>query len=267
MRILGKKIASKRSKFEALEKKRFEKLMAKFDRMENKINYATQKIRGRTEDTMGPSHVIAPHMVWLHEPFFVAAKARVKVSGIPDIRCFFLQSCLRSIANVEGDVAECGVREGKSSLFMLHAMNTHREFFLFDSFEGFSEPTTGKDSLHSAISGDTGERIFAGDVEKVRQTFAGRENVHIMQGWIPDRFNEVANRKFALVHVDVDLYEPTLASFEFFYERLTPNGMLICDDYGSGAYPGARSAMDEFFADKPEKPIELPQGQAFIVKR
>ena len=44
-------------------------------------------------------------------------------------------------------------------------------------------------------------------------------------------------------------------------------GFVICDDYGSGNYPGSRRAMDEFFADKPEKPVELPQGQAFIVKR
>ncbi len=120
------------SKFEAQEKWRYEKLMAKLDRLESKINYATLKIRGRTDDAKGPSHAIAPHMVWLHEPFFVSAKARVMVPGIPDIRCFFLQSCLRSLVNIEGDVAECGVREGKSSLYMLEALNTHREFFLFD---------------------------------------------------------------------------------------------------------------------------------------
>jgi O-methyltransferase len=255
------------SKSEKRDQWRHEKLMARLEKIEKKVDYATLKIRGKTEDTVAPTHIIAPHMVWLHEPFFVSAKARVKQPGIPDIRCFFLQSCLRSIANVAGDVAECGVREGKSALFMLEALNAPRDFFLFDSFEGLSDPVAGKDTLQSAIDAASGKRIFAGDIDKVRQTFAVRPNVHVMAGWIPERFAEVAERQFALVHIDVDLYEPTLASISFFYPRLERHGILICDDYGSGAYPGARRAMDEFFAEKTEKPIELPQGQAFVIKR
>lgn len=63
------------------------------------------------------------------------------------------------------------------------------------------------------------------------------------------------------------LYPPTLESLEFFYPRVHRQGMIICDDYGSGNYLGARAAMDEFFADKEEGIVELPQGQAFVVKR
>lgn len=249
------------------EAHRHDKLMARLEKIEKKIDYATLKIRGKDEAEGGPVHTIPAHMVWLHEPYFVAAKARVKVPGIPDIRCFFLQSCLRSIANVAGDIAECGVREGKSALFMLEALTVPRDIFLFDSFEGLSDPVAGKDTLASAIDPTTGLRIFAGDVDKVAARFHGRDNVRLLKGWIPDRFQDVEDRRFAFVHVDVDLFEPTLRSFDFFYPRLERHGVMVCDDYGSGAYPGARSAMDQFFADKPETPIELPQGQAFIVKR
>lgn len=233
---------------------------------DSRPDYATSKIRAKPS-VEKHEHVIAAHMVWLHEPFFVRAKARVRVPGIPDIRCFFLQSCLRSLDNVAGDVAECGVREGKSALFMLEAVNAERHFWLFDSFEGLSDPTKGKDSLASAMDPKDGKRIFAGDVEKVRTNFLGRDNVHLLAGWIPSRFAEVADRTFALVHIDVDLYRPTLESLEFFYPRVHRQGMIICDDYGSGNYPGARAAVDEFFADKEEGIVELPQGQAFVVKR
>ena len=82
-----------------------------------------------------------------------------------------------------------------------------------------------------------------------------------------ERFDEVGDRTFCLAHIGVGLYEPTRDSLAFFYPRLERHGMIICDDYGSGAYPGARLALDEFFADRPETPIELPQTQAFIVKR
>ena len=91
--------------------------------------------------------------------------------------------------------------------------------------------------------------------------------VRIYKGWIPERFPEVQNTTFSLVHIDVDLYEPTLESLKFFYERMTPCGVILCDDYGSLSCPGAKRAFDEFFSDKPEALIELPTAQALIVKK
>jgi O-methyltransferase len=89
---------------------------------------------------------------------------------------------------------------------MLEASAVERHFWLFDSFEGLFDSTKGKDSLVSAVDPKQGKRIFAGDVEKVRTYFLGRDNVHLLAGWIPARFGEISDRKFALVHIDVDLY-------------------------------------------------------------
>jgi O-methyltransferase len=229
------------------QKYHYTKVIARLEKLESKIDYATTKIRAHNPVPTKNPHVIPNHMVWQHQPFFVTAKSRINEVGIPDIRCYFLQSCLRSLDNVEGAVAECGVRQGKSALFMLNAQARKRKFFLFDSFEGLSDPTEGKDTLKSSIEPNTKERIFSVEVEQVRRTFQQYDNVTLMTGWIPNRFPEVANHNF--------------------YPRLSRHGILVCDDYGSAAYPGARAAMDEFFSDKPEKPVELPQGQAFIVKR
>jgi hypothetical protein len=86
-------------------------------------------------------------------------------------------------------------------------------------------------------------------------------------GWIPHTFAAVEDRRFALVHIDVDLHAPTHDALVFFFERLEPNGIVVCDDYGSAYCPGARKAFDEFFADRPESIIELPTGQALVVRR
>lgn len=85
-------------------------------------------------------------------------------------------------------------------------------------------------------------------------------------GWIPDRFPEIANRRFALVHLDVDLQQPTADALSFFYQRLVDRGILICDDYGFDTCPGARAAMDTFFADKPEPVLHLPTGQGLVIR-
>ena len=40
------------------------------------------------------------------------------------------------------------------------------------------------------------------------------------KGWIPERFDEVKDRTFSFVHIDVELYQPTYDSLEFFFPRL-----------------------------------------------
>lgn len=213
--------------------------------------------------------VVAPHMAWNRSDFYTEAfeKYGLEVSGCPEIRNYFLQSSLRSVEGLGGDVAECGTRNGKSALYMLTACQTNRPFWLFDSFEGLSDPSPEKDGLTSVMDSTGEARIFKVDYSKIEERFAPFENVTLMQGWIPERFPEVEDRKFCFVHVDVDLYEPTWDAYSFFYDRMLPGGMMVCDDYGSTHFPGAREAVDTFFADKPETPVELPQGQCFIVKR
>jgi hypothetical protein len=41
---------------------------------------------------------------------------------------------------------------------------------------------------------------------------------------------------------------------------------LLFDEYAFAPSRGEKDAVDEFFDDKPESPITLPTGQAFILK-
>ncbi len=210
----------------------------------------------------------AKNIAWLDRPFFKKAHAKHGgVVGIPDQRVFFLQAALKSLAKVEGDVVECGVRYGRSTLFMASAANGSRQFHVFDSFEGLSDPDPEKDVGVEAFKKDGKTRVFhMHKLDQVLARFAEYPEINVYQGWIPDRFDEVADRKFALIHVDVDMYQPTVDTLEFFWDRLNPGGIVICDDYGAPAYPGAEKAIDEFFADRFESAVELPTGQSIVIK-
>jgi O-methyltransferase len=74
------------------------------------------------------------------------------------------------------------------------------------------------------------------------------------------------SRQFAFVHLDADLYEPTLAGLRFFYPRVAPGGFLIVHDYN--AWAGARKAVMDFMQDKVETVVPLPDksGSALVVK-
>jgi hypothetical protein len=42
--------------------------------------------------------------------------------------------------------------------------------------------------------------------------------------------------------------------------------VVLFDEYGFSSAHGEKVAVDQFFADKPEQPIALLTGQAFIIK-
>ena len=184
-----------------------------------------------------------------------------EANGLNTHRRWMLHQLLRLVVQVEGDTAECGVYLGCSSWqILLEARRAGRMHHVFDSFEGVSAPSH-EDGNHWK-KGDLSAPEAA--VSRNLSPFAGSFQLH--RGWIPECFPDVASRKFAFVHIDVDLKAPTLESVKFFYPRLSMGGVLVCDDYGFTSCPGATSAIDEYLADKPEKMLALPQGGGYIVR-
>jgi len=175
-------------------------------------------------------------------------------------RKYVLDQLVRLAVSAPGDTAECGVYRGLSSLFVCQrTQGMEKCHHLFDSFEGLSAP--------GPEDGDYWQRgdLSAGTAG-VRHVLADFDFVEFHEGWIPERFQDVSDRSFCFVHVDVDLYQPTRDALEFFYERLSPGGILLCDDYGFRSCPGATRAFEEVMATHPEPIIHLPTGQGFVIR-
>ena len=170
-------------------------------------------------------------------------------------RKWMLRELLKLVKDVDGDTAECGVWRGGSS--WLIAKGLGRTHHAFDSFHGLSEPGPS-DGTHF----QKGE--LAVSEEEFRGRMEGVENLRVYKGWIPSRFPEVADRRFALVHVDVDLARPTRESVEFFWPRLNPGGLLLLDDNGFAICPGVKEEVDAYLK---EPVLELPTGQGLAFKR
>lgn len=163
-----------------------------------------------------------------------------------------------------GPTAEAGVYRGASSYMICAA--TDGIHHLFDSFEGLSRPDPMDALPDGGFAWPTGH--FQADqalVEQNLREFAPRLRFH--KGWIPSRFLEVSDVRFAFVHIDVDLAQPTLDSISFFYDRMLPSGIIVSDDYASTKCPGARQVLHDFMADKPEQWTLLPPGpQAYFIR-
>jgi hypothetical protein len=89
----------------------------------------------------------------------------------------------------------------------------------------------------------------------------GESNVRFVKGYFPDTAAELpADCTYCLVHIDCDLHAPMLSALEYFYPRMVPGGFMIIHDYSSLHWKGAEKAVDEFFSDRAECPIPLPDG-------
>jgi len=170
-----------------------------------------------------------------------------------------------TVHRVPGAFAEVGVYRGWTAR-LLHHYAPERMLHLFDTFKGFTaraadaeERATGL-KVDSALFSDT-------SLERVRRYIAPRnENVKFHPGFFPDSLpTELYQERFAFVHLDADLYEPTMSGLEFFAPRMSPRAMIVIHDYNT--WPGARKAVDEFFADRAEMPIPMPDksGSALVV--
>jgi O-methyltransferase len=167
-----------------------------------------------------------------------------------------LLACLEATDAIRGDVAELGVAYGASAKLLSMRLPPGKRLALFDTFEGLPDITPSDGTRFSAGQ-------FKSNVDSVRQ-YVGTDRVDYYKGLFPSTASPLGDRKFSFVHLDADLYESTLAAFQFFYPRLPAGGIILCHDYPSAS--GVVKAIEDYFGDKPDPVIELTGYQAMIVK-
>jgi hypothetical protein len=208
-------------------------------------------------------------LYWFNDPQYLDMWRRFPEAN-DDIheRRYNLFNLSRSVADLDGDTVECGVLSGAGSFIILSAVGDNAaHHHIFDSFEGLSEPDAN-DETKVLTAYVWKKHDLSVPEEHVRRNLAAfGDRVSYYKGWIPNRFGEVADRRFRLVHIDVDLHQPTQDALAFFYDRTVPGGLIICDDYGSLICPGAKQAFDEFMESRAESIIHLTTGQGVVIKR
>lgn len=198
---------------------------------------------------------IAPGRLAMYRCALIASRT----AAIPlarTLRHVELLHCFASTAELEGALVECGVAGGLSFLHLCFDEAARRpgwrgeDFVAVDSFAGLSEPGVEDRAFEGLTEAErrgvesmTKAGHFAYDFATVsRRIWSHFPEVQIHQGWIPSVFGGMPERRYRFVHVDVDLYAPTSAAFEYFVPRLVPGGIIATDDYN---WPGGRRAVDE----------------------
>jgi O-methyltransferase len=178
---------------------------------------------------------------------------------------------------IRGAFVECGVWRGGSVLAMLRTLLslgvTDRDIYLYDTFEGMTEPTEADVSAYhgSALSAwkvaqGKGERVWKEffnesyfNEEDVRRLLVSTgypaERLHFVKGPVEQTIPSIVPDAIALLRLDTDWYESTRHEMQHLYPLLPQGGALIIDDYGH--WDGCRKAIDEFFSTGHTPPILL----------
>lgn len=178
-------------------------------------------------------------------------------------RIFALCEAVKYIQDkhIEGDIVECGVWKGGSMMAvaetLLRTGDTHRDLYLFDTFEGMSPPTENDvdiggmtaASLLDRSDKEKDETVWCNaslDVVKAAlgSTAYPSDKIHFVKGMVEQTIPGFVPDRIALLRLDTDWYESTKHEMEHLFPRLSKGGVLIIDDYGH--WQGARKAVDEY---------------------
>ncbi len=164
---------------------------------------------------------------------------------------------------ISGDFVECGVWKGGSAMLialtLLQLNDTSRKIFLYDTYEGMSEPSEedksvagagARELLDKASKDDAGSIWCYSSLEEVTKNILGAgypiDKIIFVKGKVEDTIPGVMPEQISLLRLDTDWYESTYHELKYLYPLLSAGGILLIDDFGF--WQGAKKAVLEYFS-------------------
>ena len=151
--------------------------------------------------------------------------------------------------NLAGDVVEFGCFVGTTSVFLtkeIEKWNTEKSLWLYDSFEGLPEKSREDEN-------SLGEVFKKGELLATKKQLISnlrksgvRKMPKITKGWFSELSKEQIPHKISFAFLDGDYYHSILDPLNLIWENLESGAIIVVDDYGNHALPGALKAVDEW---------------------
>ncbi|WP_210199710.1 TylF/MycF/NovP-related O-methyltransferase [Mesorhizobium sp. WSM3876] len=152
---------------------------------------------------------------------------------------------------IPGDLIETGVWRGGACIYMRAILAAHgqseRKVVVADSFEGLPPPDGKKYPADKRDKLSTFDEL-AVSLDDVKRNFAAYglldSQVQFAKGFFKDTLGKLDNERFALIRLDGDMYESTMDALTALYDKVSPGGYVIVDDYGG--ITACRKAVHDF---------------------
>lgn len=190
--------------------------------------------------------------VWLAENVFYL---RAPASRLGKLLAHY--EIYKMISGVPGAIVEAGVYKGASLMRFatfrrLLENDDSRPMHGFDAFGAFPREGISSEADQAFIDRFQSAGGDGISPEDLRAAFAAKDfrNITLHPGLVdatlPPFLAANPALKIALLHLDLDVYEPTRLSLELLAPRMARGGLIVFDDYT--AVEGATRAADEYCA-------------------
>jgi len=176
-------------------------------------------------------------------------------------RCYSLYKAIQYITkgDILGDIVECGVWRGGSAMLaaltLIQNNQTHRKIYLYDTYEGMSEPTDKDIDIHGVpyrLLWKKENELLTVSLDEVKKNMFStgypKENIIFVKGMVEKTIPRTLPNQIALLRLDTDLYESTYHELIHLYPKVTTQGVVIIDDYGH--FQGSQEATDKYFSQE-----------------
>jgi len=164
---------------------------------------------------------------------------------------------------LEGDFVECGVWRGGSIMAIAQSLSnlgiTDRKIWLFDTFDGMTQPTIYDYSLKN---GNSAQKLLGASKKSLKNNIHAYapisevkknlmkidypfDNFIFVEGPVEKTLLDTCPGKIVLLRLDTDWYESTSTELDYLFPKLVTNGVLIVDDFGD--WNGSMKAVTEYF--------------------
>jgi O-methyltransferase len=181
-------------------------------------------------------------------------------------RLYVFWQAVSNLTGVPGAAAEIGSYRGGSAYFIANAFTQFTggevPMHVFDTFEGHpADAVTEHDPFQTA------GRFQRTTYDRVRKFLRPFAQLQIHKGDVLQMLPGLAESVYRLVHIDTDLYEPTVACLDYFGGRMSPGGVIVLDDYASRKCPGVPKALSEYTRIDQFQVWDMRTEQVMLIKR
>ena len=212
---------------------------------------------------------------WKYENLFYLTSDKKRILKLLDHYEIY-----KKILNVKGDIIECGVFKGASLIRFLTFRDlierqNKRKVIGFDAFGKFPHPNKN-------YKNNKADKIFAKrhddniglgiNMDSLKKYLKKKKitNYKLVKGdvlkTLPNYLKKNKKLKIALLHLDLDVYEPTRFALNNLYKYIAKNGIILLDDYSH--IQGATLAVDEFIKIKKLKILRVSKnGRPYFIQK
>jgi O-methyltransferase len=206
----------------------------------------------------------ATYSPWLSDISFIKHYGLVKDRTLVDqYRCFELWQIAKQQKHVSGNFLEVGVWRGGTAMLLGRAIEkSDKTLYLADTFTGVINATDKDSNYFGGEHADTS----VGEV----QLFLNKSldlDFQILAGEFPVKTGDLVRGPLSFVHIDVDVYESGKLILDWCKSRMSPNGVIIFDDYGFLSTDGITKLVNENYAGDDFLVIYNLNGHAILIKR